>query len=120
MERLFKDPVWKILGGYLLILFFILISSGAFAQIKVIQYNAEWNKENDVKWIDSLKNCKVNYICIMKNPKEQKKSEIIVVPTIIIYNKHKEVKRFQADISFTMKATREEVQEIIDEQYDDW
>jgi hypothetical protein len=38
------------------------------------------------------------------------------VPTIIIFKDNEEVKRFQADISFSMKATREEVQGIIDEQ----
>ena len=37
------------------------------------------------------------------------------MPTIIIFKDGEEAKRFQADISFTMKATREEVQEYIDE-----
>jgi hypothetical protein len=35
------------------------------------------------------------------------------VPTIIIFNNGEEVKRFQADISFKMVATKEEVQEEI-------
>ena len=39
---------------------------------------------------------------------------IIVVPTIIVFN-GEEVKRFQADLSFKMLATREEVQEVVDE-----
>ena len=46
----------------------------------------------------------------------QKKHEIVVVPTIIIFKDGEEVKRFQADISFSMKAKLEDVQEIIDEQ----
>jgi len=110
-----KDPVWKIFGGYLLILFFILISAGAFAQVKIIHYNADWNSTNEVKWVKELTDCKVKYINIVENPTVQKKQEIVVVPTIVVYKDGVEVKRYQADISFTMKATRKEVQEYIDE-----
>ena len=35
---------------------------------------------------------------------------------LIGINLIEEVKRFQADISFSMKATKEEVQEVINEQ----
>ena len=48
-------------------------------------------------------------------PKLQKKHEIIVVPTVVIYKDGEEVKRFQADISFSMQATREDMQSVIDE-----
>ena len=41
---------------------------------------------------------------------------IAVVPTIIIFKDGEEVKRFQADLSFKLLATRKEVQEEIDEQ----
>ena len=40
----------------------------------------------------------------------------MVVPTIIILDDGEEVKRFQADISFKFSATREEVQEEINNQ----
>ena len=43
-----------------------------------------------------------------------KKHKIAVVPTIIIFKDGEEVARFQADLSFKMVATREEVQEEID------
>jgi hypothetical protein len=52
---------------------------------------------------------------IVKSPKLQAKNKVVVVPTIIIYKDGEELKRFQADISFKMTATREEVQEIINE-----
>ena len=42
------DTAWKLFGGYMLLLFFMLISSGAFGQIKVTQFNAEWNATNTV------------------------------------------------------------------------
>ena len=44
-----------------------------------------------------------------------KKYSIAVVPTIIIFDEGEEVKRFQADLSFKMVATRKEVQDYIDE-----
>jgi len=45
----------------------------------------------------------------------QKKYAIAIVPTIIIFDDGEEVKRFQADLSFKMVATRKEIQEYIDE-----
>ena len=45
----------------------------------------------------------------------QKKYQIAVVPTIIIFDDGEEVKRFQADLSFTLQATRKEIQDYIDE-----
>ena len=45
----------------------------------------------------------------------QKKYQIAVVPTIVIFDDGEEVKRFQADLSFKLVATRKEVQDYIDE-----
>jgi hypothetical protein len=45
----------------------------------------------------------------------QAKHEIVVVPTVVIYKDGEEMKRYQADISFSMKATRREMQDYIDE-----
>ena len=118
MERLvkeFRDTVWKIFGSYLLILFFILISSGAFGQVVVTHFNAEWNNPNKVKYIGELTDCEIVYVDIAVSSKLQKKHKIEVVPTVIIFKDGEERKRFVADISFSMKATREEMQEVIDE-----
>ena len=82
--------------------------------ICVVQFNAGWNSANDVEWVGDLGDCGTKYIDIAANPDAATKYEIVVVPTIIVFN-GKEVKRFQADISFAMKATQKEVQEIVDE-----
>ena len=37
------------------------------------------------------------------------------MPTVVIFKDGEEVKRFQADISFSMKATKKEMQAVIDE-----
>tara|TARA_Y100000310_G_C19985372_1_gene491679 strand:+ start:142 stop:498 length:357 start_codon:yes stop_codon:yes gene_type:complete len=110
-------PIWKIFSVYIFVLALMLVCETAFGQVKVIQFNAEWNKANKVKWCTSkqLTDCKVLYIDIGKNTKAQEKYNVVVVPTIIIFNDGKEVKRFQADLSFEMLATRKDIQEVIDE-----
>ena len=111
-----KDPVWKILFGYILFLIFIISSNNVFGQINIVHYNAGWNDANKVTWLKKLSDVdNIKYIDIATNTKAQKKYKIVIVPTIIIFKDGEEVKRFQADISFNMKATKEEIQEHIDE-----
>ena len=112
-----KTVTWKIFGGYLLVLFFILLANSAFGQIKVMQFNAGWNSANDVPWVQNLSDCEtISYSDIGQDKEAQKEYKIAVVPTIIIFKDGEEVARFQADLSFKMAATREEVQEEIDNQ----
>tara|TARA_R100001594_G_scaffold98355_1_gene132788 strand:+ start:6160 stop:6531 length:372 start_codon:yes stop_codon:yes gene_type:complete len=114
------DITWKMFGMYILVIIFMLLSGSAFGQISVKYFNAEWNNSNDVEWCHTekkgLKDCKVKKYDISKDSESQKKYKIAVVPTIIIFKDGEEVARFQADLSFKMAATREEVQEEIDEQ----
>ena len=108
-----KKSVWKI---YLLLLFCLLYSSSLYSQITITQFNASWNSVNDVDWLKKLSDVdKIKYIDIAENTKAQQKHEIVVVPTIVIYKDGEEVKRLQADKSFAIKATREELQEYIEE-----
>ena len=39
---------------YILIMILIFVSSTAFGQIKISQFNAEWNKANHVPWVQEL------------------------------------------------------------------
>ena len=108
---------WQTRTLYMLIIICMLLGTIAFGQIKVIQFNAGWNKSNDVSWVHSLKDCKtISYVDIGKNADLAKKHKIAVIPTIIIFKDGEEVARFQADLSFKMVATREEIQEEIDNQ----
>ena len=102
---------------YLLIIILVFTASQAFAQIKVEQFNAGWNDANTVPWVQNLTDCKtIGYTDIAVVADAQTKYKIAVVPTIIIFKDGEEVARFQADLSFTMVATKEEVQEEIDNQ----
>ena len=113
------DPVWNIFCAYLLLIFFILLAGGLSAQtpcedeICVVEFNAGWNESNGVDYLNKLTDCGVKKISIDEGT-WQKEYGIVVVPTIIVFN-GKEVKRFQADLSFKMSATREEVQGVVDE-----
>ena len=96
---------------------FVLLCNNAFGQIKVVQFNAEWNSTNTVGWTQNLEDCKtVSYIDISKNANMATEHKIAVIPTIIIFKDGEEVARFQADLSFKMVATKEEVQEEINNQ----
>ena len=99
----------------ILTILLIAFSLTASSQIVVTHFNAEWNDPNKVSYIGKLTDCDIVYVDIAKSPKLQKKHEIIIVPTVVIFKDGEEVKRFQADISFSMKATRKEMQEVIDE-----
>ena len=71
---------------YILIMILIFVSSTAFGQIKISQFNAEWNKANHVPWVQELKDCKtISYVDIGKNADLAKKHKIAVIPTIIIF-----------------------------------
>ena len=109
------DATWKLFASYLLILLLIICSSNANAQIVVTHFNAAWNDPNKVSYIGKLTDCDIVYVDIAAAPKLQEKHEIVVVPTVVIFKDGEEVKRFQADISFSMKATRKEMQAVIDE-----
>ena len=94
----------------------MLFSETIFAQITSKHFNAGWNKANDVSWFMGLDDCKTKGLTdIAKNADEATKYKIAVVPTIIIFKDGEEAARFQADLSFKMEATKEEVQEAIDE-----
>ena len=110
-------PVWKIFSVYILTILLTLICKTSFGQIQVVVFNAAWNETNEVKWAYDLEDVQTySYIDVSKDMELQKKHKIAVVPTIIIFKDDVEVARFQADLSFKMVATREEVQEEIDEQ----
>ena len=110
-----KKEQAKIFFVYLMCLFtLILISNNSNAQVKAVHFNADWNSSNNVDWFDNLGDCETDDMLIEQN-NNQDKYKIAIVPTIIIFDDGEEVKRFQADLSFKMAATKNEVQEYIDE-----
>tara|TARA_R110001599_G_scaffold22005_2_gene81778 strand:+ start:1845 stop:2222 length:378 start_codon:yes stop_codon:yes gene_type:complete len=117
-----KDyTVWKIFGGYLLIILLMIMSSPANGQsytcdedMCVVEFNASWNAGNNVEWLYKLTDVGTKRILIDKGS-WQKDFSIVVTPTVIIFVNGKETKRYQANIMMEMEATLEEVQDKIDE-----
>ena len=70
--------------------------------ITVIEFYASWNDINSVKDISNLKSCDVFRVDIDKEPLLQSQYNVIVIPTIIIFNKGEELKRYQANLLFKM------------------
>ena len=104
---------------YLLLMLFMLVGGTVLSQnmcnsdICVVQFNASWNASNSVDYLDKLTDCEVMNVNIDEGT-YQSDYEIVVVPTIIVFN-GKEVERFQANIMMQMEATRREVQDVVDE-----
>jgi len=117
-----KDyTVWKLFGGYMLILVLMILSSSANGQtyscdedICVVEFNASWNAGNNVTWLNDLSDVGTKRILIDKGD-WQKKFGIVVTPTIIIFVSGKESKRYQANIMMQIEAKQTEVQDKIDE-----
>ena len=109
-----KDSIWKVFLMYVFALFLLSASSNVSAQITAKHFNAGWNSTNSVAWFMELKECNTKGLTdISTDTEAAKKYKIAVVPTIIIFKDGEEVARFQADLSFKMVATKEEIQEEI-------
>ena len=105
-------PIYKIWTAYILLIVFMIVAGTSYGQVVVTHFNAEWNEPNKAEWVDSLTSCEVTHT---KCPVKIKRNKVNVLPTIIIFKDGEEVKRWQADLSFKMIVTREELQDYIDE-----
>ena len=98
---------------YLLLLLAFTTCIIVTAQVMVVHFKAGWHSPNGVAWVDNLEDCKIKKIDIAEDSKAQGKHSISVVPTLIIFDGSVEIKRFEADISFRIKAKQEEIQKVI-------
>ena len=83
----------------------------------VVEFWASWNETNKVTILDEWDNfdAKVYRINIDLYPKVQADNEVVILPTIIIYDDGKEVERLQGDMSFSLKVTTKQLDKIVDE-----
>ena len=99
----------------LLTLISLFLTINITSQVKVIQFNANWNSANSVSWLTKLSDCKVGEIDIATNTAAKTKYKIVVVPTIIVFDHGEEVKRYQANIMMQIEAKLEDIQNLVDE-----
>ena len=112
-------PIYKIWTAYILLIIFMIVAGTSYGQVVVTHFNAEWNDHNKSDWVDSLEDCEITYVDIAGSPKIQKRHKVTVVPTIIIFKDGEEMYRFEANLSFKMVATREELQKRVDKLIED-
>ena len=103
-----------------LILILSILTTACFAQdfpegLVVVEFNASFNKSNEVQWLSKLTDCEVERVDIAADSRWASEYKIVVVPTLVVFNNNEEAKRFQANIMMTMEATKSEVQNSIDE-----
>ena len=83
----------------------------------VVEFWAGWNEMNKVAILDEWDtfDAKVFRLNIESFPQIQADNNVVILPTIIFYDEGEEVKRLQGDMSFTLKVTTDELDEIIEE-----
>ena len=83
----------------------------------VVEFWAGWNEMNKVTLLDEWDtfDAKVYRLNIDLYPKVQADNNVVILPTLIFYVDGEEVKRLQGDMSFTLKVTTEQLDEIIEE-----
>ena len=83
----------------------------------VVEFWATWNEANKVTILDEWDtfDAKVYRLNIDMYPKVQSNNNVVILPTIIFYDEGEEVKRLQGDMSFTLKTSTKELDEIIEE-----
>ena len=85
--------------------------------IVVVEFYATWNEMNKVTLLDTCDtlDAKVYRINIDLYSDIQANNNVVILPTIIFYDEGEEVKRLQGDMSFTLKTSIEELDNIIEE-----
>ena len=85
--------------------------------IVVVEFYATWNEMNKVTLLDTWDtfDAKVYRINIDLYPDIQANNNVVILPTIIFYDEGEEVKRLQGDMSFSLKTSIEELDDIIEE-----
>ena len=82
-----------------------------------VEFYATWNEVNKVTAIDEWDSfdAKVYRVNIDLFPKIQAANNVVILPTIIFFDDGEEVNRLQGDMSFTLKTTTDELDEIVEE-----
>ena len=83
--------------------------------ITVVEFWAEWNRSNEVSFLNNLKDCRAYRVCIDVQPKAVGQYSISSVPTVVVFDNGLEVLRFNPTIMMKLAATKDEIQEEIDD-----
>ena len=92
-------------------------SKATARNIVVVEFWAGWNEGNKVTLLEEWENfdVKIYRINIELYPGIQSDNDVVILPTIIFYDDGEEAERIQGDMSFSLKTTIEELDEIVEE-----
>jgi hypothetical protein len=91
----------------------LFVSSFCFSQdITVVHFNYKWNQSNAYKYLDRLRNVKIQYAYVEDQSDLVRKS-IKSVPTIVIYKDGQPAYRLEAGLKMRIEETIEDIQEAI-------
>ena len=92
-------------------------SKATARNIVVVEFWATWNEGNKVTLLEEWENfdVKIYRINIELYPGIQGDNDVVILPTIIFYDDGEEAERLQGDMSFSLKTTIEELDEIVEE-----
>ena len=83
--------------------------------ITVVEFWASFNDANAFKEWSKIKGASFYRVDISKSPKAKKEHSVHTIPHIIIFKDGQDEKHFKAGIGFTLDATLEQIQAVIDE-----
>tara|TARA_R100000908_G_scaffold21513_1_gene8490 strand:+ start:4610 stop:4936 length:327 start_codon:yes stop_codon:yes gene_type:complete len=98
---------------------FVWVASSA--QIEVIQYSAEFVKDNEIS-LNSFRSYDTNTLYMSKASKLFAQNKVEYIPTIILFNNGEEVFRLESGISLklpenTIQLIQEQIEEIIESKF---
>ena len=82
--------------------------------ISVVEFWADWNKQNQFNEIVKLKETEKYRVDIMSDAGLQAEYNITAIPTVIIFDNGVEKERFNANIMFQLEADKKTIQNSID------
>ena len=94
-----------------LVVLFMLCFGSVTAQVKVVQINSTWNKQNDLEL--NLKNCQYEY-ALLDDLSPNLKSKVKSVPFIYVVKDGHIVGQFDGGLRMRLNVTEEELQQFID------
>ena len=85
--------------------------------VVVVEFWAGWNEVNKVTLLDEWEtfDAKVYRINIEQFPGIQNDNKVVILPTIIFYDEGEEVQRLQGDMTFTLKTSIKELDNLVEE-----
>lgn len=103
-----------------LLLFLLLFSLASYSQsykekISIVQYSAEFAKDGEID-LKNFKAYNTHHFDLIKDQKIFVKEDIQFVPTLILYQNGKEIKRIEAGISLKLQ---DDAVDLINKEIDD-